>query len=298
MKLLFASNDEIALGVLDMLQPDAVLTTLSNSSGRKKRLNPIKVWALENNKKCFEVVHLLQSEREEIASYGFDTLLSFSFSKIFGPKFLALFTNGAYNIHPSPLPLLRGPSPIQNAIIEGWSKTEVVLQTISLKMDEGDIIKRVGVSIDERDDYQSLSKKISEVSKELMSSFSTSISEGERVPQNGKATYTHLFTKEDGKVNFGEGELTERKIRAFSVFPKVYAIWKDRLVIFTEATFEKADVKEKKGKVLSFEKDKGFKIAFSDGYLYLSRLCLQSKTECDASSFNNGYKNFVGGILT
>lgn len=298
MKLLFASNDEIALSVLDELKPDAVLTTLSNPTGRKKRLNPVKVWALENNKKCFEVEHLLSSEREEIATYGFDTLLSFSFSKIFGPKFLSIFKNGAYNIHPSPLPLLRGPSPIQNAILEGWSETEVVLQTLSLKMDEGDIINRISVPIDERDDYISLSKRVSECAKLLASSFSSSISEGERKKQTGEATYTRLFTKEDGRVNFEEGELTERKIRAFSVFPKVYAFWKDKSVVFTSSTFEKAEVKEKCGKVVSFSKDKGFKIAFKDGYLYLSRLCLQAKTECDAVSFNNGYKNFVGSTLT
>lgn len=298
MKILFASNDEIALPTLSFLNPSAVLTTLSKESGRRKRINPIKEWAEKNNKKCFEIEHLLKNEREIIEKYDFDMLISFSFSLIFGPKFLSIFKCGCFNIHPSPLPLLRGPSPIQNAILEGWSETEVVLQKIALRMDEGDIILRERVDIDKRDDYITLSKRVSETSKCLIEKFVELGFPNDGDVQGRNATYTHMFTKDDGKATFDNGEMLERKIRAFCLFPKVFAYYGDKKVIFTKATFEQSDVKEQKGMVVLFAKNKGFKIACNDGYLYISRLCLENKTECDAISFYNGHRDFVGTYLT
>ena len=79
LKILFASNDSIALPVLDSLNPEAVLTIRTTESGRKKRINPIALWAEKNNKKIHCIDHLMKKEREEILCSGYDMLISFSF---------------------------------------------------------------------------------------------------------------------------------------------------------------------------------------------------------------------------
>ena len=60
LKILFASNDSIALPVIDSLNPEAVLTIRTTESGRKKRINPIALWAEKNNKK---ILHPSRDER-------------------------------------------------------------------------------------------------------------------------------------------------------------------------------------------------------------------------------------------
>lgn len=298
MKILVASNDEIAVPFISALRPSAVLTVKGKESGRKTRINPVKAWAEENGVKCYEVEHLKTAEREEIAKGEYDRLVSFSFSRIFGPKFLALFKSGAFNIHPSALPLLRGPSPIQTAILEGRSDTEVVVQTISLKMDEGDIVMREKVHIDSKDDYFSLSKKIGTVAVSFAPLLLKDSASLTYEKQNGKATYTRLFTKEDGHVSFESGEIAERQVRAFSLFPKAYAFWNGKMVQILKSSFEKAVVTGKNGTIEAYEKGRGFKVACSDGYLYIERLKLEGKGECDAASFYNGHKEFVNAHLT
>lgn len=299
LKILFASNDSIALECLNFLHPDGVLTVKSQQSGRKKVENPIVEWAKQNNTECIEVEHLLKEEREYIQNKGYNLLISFSFSKIFGPKFLSIFTKGAFNIHPSSLPAFRGPSPIQNSILSNLRKTDITLQTISERMDEGDIVFQKEIQIEESDDYITLSNKIRANSPILLEELFKNYPNLDLKPQIGDATYTKLIEKSEGNVFFEqeEGFVIDRKVKAYVSFPKVRVKWQDKNIIILKSYFEKSKVDEPYGMVVEYCKNKGIKVASKGGYLYISRLCLESKAECDASSFVNGHKNIIGGIL-
>ena len=56
---------------------------------------------------------------------------------------------GPINVHPSLLPLYRGPSPIQWAILSGDEMTGITLIRMNEKMDEGDVIYQEQVMIRE-----------------------------------------------------------------------------------------------------------------------------------------------------
>lgn len=297
-RILFASNDNIALETLKELNPDAVLTTVDHSSGRKRKINVIKEWGENNNKKCYEVEHIYKEEREEIKKGNFDMLISFSFSKIFGEKFLSIFPLGAFNIHPSPLPKYRGPSPIQNAILDGIKNTSVVIQTISLKMDEGDIVLKHDIEIQNDDDYTTLSEKISKASSDLIKKFTSTYPNIKYSKQEGDATYTHLISKDAGIIDFNEsGEIIERKIRAYKVYPRLKCYFNDKFLFLTKATFESSkDIKES-GYVIENDKKRGLKIATNGGYLYVNKLQLEGKNEVDNNAFINGYPMIIGTVL-
>lgn len=300
LKILFASNDSISLDCLNFLHPEGVLTVKSKQSGRKKAVNPVTEWALNNNIECIEVEHLLKDEREYIQEKGYNLLISFSFSKIFGPKFLSIFTKGAFNIHPSSLPMFRGPSPIQNSILSNLKKTDITLQTISEKMDEGDIVFQKEIQIEESDDYVTLSNKIKTQSPALLQELINNYPNLSLKPQIGEATYTKLIEKSEGVVSLknDDGFVIDRKVKAYVSFPKVRVKWQDKNIIILKTSFEKADVKQSYGSVIEYDKNKGIKVATKGGYLYISRLCLETKAESDAASFVNGHRNIIGGILS
>lgn len=297
-KILFASNDDIALEVLKTLNPYGVLTTKEHSSGRKKRINPIKEWAILNNKKLYEVEHILKEEREEIQKENFDVLISFSFSKIFGPKFLAIFPQGTFNIHPSSLPKYRGPSPLQSAIINGDKNLDVVLQTISSKMDEGDIVFSTAVKIDNDDNYKTLKDKVSNKAITLINEFKDNYPYFNYTKQSGEPSYTHLIDKNEGIIDFSNnGEILERKIRAYYIFPRMRCFFYGRILFILKAKFKSEIHNEQLGKVISFDKINGLKVAVKDGYLFIERLQLEGKKEVDSNSFVNGYKEVIGAVL-
>lgn len=298
-KVLFASNDSIALDVIDALKPDAVLTTKSIQSGRKVKVNEIQEWAIKNGVKFYEVEHLLKAEREEIQKDGYDVLISFSFSRIFGEKFLSIFKGGAFNIHPSSLPQFRGASPIQSAILNGLEETDIVMQTISLGMDEGDIILKESVDIDFSDNYITLSDKIRRRSKNLIEKFIECYPDFEYKKQEGTPTYTSLISKDEGLIDFSEnGKLIERKIRAYVVFPRMRCTFNGKVLIITEASFQDAETSSNDlGIVKEFDKKNGLKVSLKGGYLYIKRLQLQGKAETDYKAFYNGYPSIVGTKL-
>lgn len=298
LKILFASNDSIALPVLNAINPSAVLTVRSVQSGRKKRINPIVAWAEKNNKKIYCVDHLMKEEREVIRSGGYDMLISFSFSKIFGPKFLSVFPKGCFNIHPSLLPKYRGPSPLQAALLNGDETTAVVMQTIALGMDEGDIVSKKQITIDSFDDYKSLSEKAALTAVGVVNDFFAMYPNVVYSPQTGKATYTSLISKSEGNISFNEyGQITERKIKAYSEYPRMRCMYNDSILIFQKARFEKADHTYTPGFVVGFYRENGLKIAVNGGFLYVTELQKEGKALTEALSFINGNKGIINQTL-
>lgn len=298
LKILFASNDSIALPVAETINPFGVLTVSSHESGRKKRENPISSWAIKNDKKVYSVSHLMSEEREMIQNEGYDMLISFSFSRIFGPKFLSIFKKGCFNIHPSSLPKYRGPSPLQNALLNGDETTEVTMQTIALKMDEGDIVARKTIKIDKSDDYKSLSQKASQTAIDVVKYFFNSYPNIVYSPQIGDASYTSLIPKTEGLISFNDGgEVIERKIKAYSEYPRMRCLFDDKILILQKASFEKEGHDYPFGTVVSLNKNKGLQIAVKNGFLYVYELQKEGKGLMDALSFVNGNKNIINCTL-
>jgi methionyl-tRNA formyltransferase len=57
-------------------------------------------------------------------------------------RLVAVAPRGAINIHPSPLPLLRGPEPLFHALRLGWEETVVCVHVLTDAFDAGDILAR------------------------------------------------------------------------------------------------------------------------------------------------------------
>ena len=198
MKILFAGTPAIAVPVLKVLsdnhQVSGVLTNPDRPAGRKNVLtpSPVKVCALERAIPVFQPEKLDTAFISFLKDEGFDTLITFAFGKIFKKEFLDIFTNGAFNIHPSLLPRWRGPAPINAAILAGDTVTGITIQKMGLKMDTGDIALQIPFPLEGNETAPELTEFVSLKSAELMPGFIKALEADSLnyTPQNeAKATY-------------------------------------------------------------------------------------------------------------
>ena len=69
-------------------------------------------------------------------------------------KILNLFSHDVLNIHPSLLPLWRGASPIQSAILNGDKTTGVSIMRMTPSLDEGPVFISKELQIDKKDNSE------------------------------------------------------------------------------------------------------------------------------------------------
>ena len=307
MKILFAATDTIAVPLLSLLAEEklvcAVFTAPDAPGKRGKTLipTPVKVKALELGLPVYTPEHLNKAEREIVKSLGADTLLSFCYGKIFGPKFLSLFNN-TMNVHPSPLPKYRGCAPTFAAIKNMDGKTAVTLQEIGLGIDEGRIYSSLPIDLSGDETTLSLEERVAQMVPQFVLETLKNIDTIDRVQQEGEASYTAFITKEDGRIDWKrEAKEIHALVRACIPWPRAYGyLGEDKLLItgvygtvfdsFPPST-------EEPGTVVGLEKGKGLKIATGNGYLYVTRVLPPMKKEMDAASYVNGNRSIIGAVL-
>ncbi|MBX4195537.1 hypothetical protein KW796_01080 [Candidatus Parcubacteria bacterium] len=136
---------------------------------------------------------------------------------IYKPKYKTL------NVHPSLLPKLRGPSPIQGAILSG-EETGVTIMRMNEKMDEGPIVAVKKVKFENLPErYIEAEKALGVAGGELLTEILPKWTAGEieEIPQNdSESTYTRMIRKEDADISKDPPETALKKIRAYEVWPR------------------------------------------------------------------------------
>ena len=308
MKILFAATGEIAVKTLEVLNDmglvRAVLTTPDVPGKRGKKLlpSPVKVKALELGLDVIQPEHLRTDAREEVKALGADTLVSFCYGKIFGPKFLSLFER-TYNIHPSLLPKYRGCAPIYQTILNGDEHSGITIQKIALEVDAGDIVNTMEFKLDGRENDNTLEERVSEMAAGLARETFSDIDSFVPRVQEGEATYSGFIEKSEAVLDFSKpAKELHAQIRACYPWPKAVAKYGESSLFLTDVAdsvfdeFEPTEG-EKPGTVVSFVKKRGFKIATGDGYLYVSKVQAPAKKEMDAASYFNGDKAIISSVL-
>ncbi len=174
--------------------------------------------------KGYEPALWVKSAKEAIPELPYaDVYLVASFGKIlpseliYRPKFKTL------NVHPSLLPKLRGPSPIQGAILsEG--ETGVSIMRLNEKMDEGPILAQRKVEFETwPEKYSKAEEILGKAGGELLAEVLPKWVAGEiqEVEQNSSlATYTKMIKKEDADITGLSAEESLRRIYAYEIWPR------------------------------------------------------------------------------
>ena len=150
-KLIFFGTDEFAVAVLSYLldrgmRPVTVITTPDKPAGKKQELTPppVKTFCLADNLPFIQPETLratLENPDLRVALASADLALVASYGKILPKAVIDLPKHGTLNIHPSLLPVFRGPAPIQNTILTGAVPGVTIMQ-MDEEVDHGPIISQ------------------------------------------------------------------------------------------------------------------------------------------------------------
>ncbi len=198
MKIVFFGSSPFSIIVLEKIKEHvvAVVTKPDAPVGRHLKLtpNPVKVFAQKNNIRVFEdIKDFLQEDFKDciglVGAYG----------KMIGPKTLSSLNDQIYGIHPSLLPKYRGPSPLQQQILDGIVETGVTVLKIDLGEDTGPIVAQEKDVILDNDTKESLGNRLFAKGAELFLKSDLS----KITPQdNSQATDTKMFTRQDGFIEW------------------------------------------------------------------------------------------------
>lgn len=163
-----------------------------------------------------------------------------SYGKIIPQAVIDLFYPGIINVHPSLLPLYRGPSPIESAIANRDAKTGVTLMQLSKAMDAGPLYYQVPYALDQTETRPELYQTLGQLGANILVQQLPAILNGslQPIPQNdAEATYCQLLTKESSYLDLASltpGQ-AEARIRAHLGFPRSRVRVGDYDLIVTKA---------------------------------------------------------------
>src|ERR1035437_3746431 len=154
-KIAFFGNSEFSLITLKELKrngviPDLIVTTRDKPQGRKMVLTPTltKTWAEENAVEYIEPNRLKdETFLKKIKNYNL--FIVASYGKIIPQIVIDIPKYKVLNIHPSLLPKYRGPSPLQEQILNDEKEVGVSIMLIDEQVDHGAIIAQKKVEIDD-----------------------------------------------------------------------------------------------------------------------------------------------------
>jgi methionyl-tRNA formyltransferase len=208
----------LELGVKNGLKIDLVVSNPPKLLGRKKILTENPTVSAAKKLGIPYLLDLRGLEKFQNLKLG----LILDYNKIIPGAFIDLFEKGIINVHFSKLPEYRGPSPVQQTILDAKTKAHISYFLISEKLDQGNILFQSEEDISQNENTGSLYLKLTEkASKEIKKMVSNYLS-GKLVPQpqKGKASYTKKFTAEDCKIDWQKpDEYSERLVRACSPEP-------------------------------------------------------------------------------
>lgn len=172
----------------------AVFTRAPKPVGRKKVLtpSPVHAWADARGIPVFHNVREYDMHPDMVVVVSYGAILRDN----------VLDSAPCINIHPSPLPKYRGPSPIRTAIYNGDSASAVCLMQITAELDAGDVYMRRAFEIGENDTNETIEARVSEIGGEMLVEYLANPAEFAPVPQHGTPTFTRKFTGDDEIIDW------------------------------------------------------------------------------------------------
>ena len=176
MRTIFFGSSGFSVPILKSIAQHTicVVTKKARPKGRGYSLddNEVKKTAEELDLPLIEIDSFKDDIVKTLPDYRPDLFVVASFGLIVPKWVLDMPSEGPINVHPSLLPLYRGPSPIQWAILSGDEMTGITLIRMNEKMDEGDIIYQEQVMIREgREFYWSFREAVDESCQDIAGCF-------------------------------------------------------------------------------------------------------------------------------
>ena len=300
-KILFFGNERLATGasttaptlqaLIDAGYEVAAVIVAQNEAAASRKARPLEVAAVaEAHGVPLLSPAKLSDARDQLASFEAEAAVLVAYGKIVPQSIIDLFPSGIINIHPSLLPLHRGPTPLESVILAGEHETGVSLMQLAAKMDAGPVFAQETVLLRGDENKQSLADQLISLGKEMVIQYLPAILDGSLQPtaqDDADASYDQLITKTAGTLDFKQpAEQLQRQVRAYLGWPRSRATIGATDVIITSAhTAPKSGVA---GTIWLEGAQVG--VYCSEGSLIIDSLIPSGKKEMTATAFLAGYK--------
>lgn len=303
LKVVFMGTPLFSVNVLNALADnyDVVLVVTAPDAyvGRKKVLTPcdVKRKALELGIPVISPVKVC-ADYEDIVNAKPDVIITCAYGQIVSKEILDIPKYGCINIHASLLPKYRGGAPIHYALINGEEETGVTLMYMDEGMDTGDMLVRNSVKIEEDDNIETLSNKLSVLGSKMIIKYLEDIIKGniKRIKQDSsKASFARIIKRSDEHLDFfASNKDVYNKFRALSPNPLPNFIMDDTEIKIAEC--ELSDEEGDASKIINEGKDY-FIIGCMSGSIKVTKIKPSGKNIMSVKDFKNGYGSLLGKVL-
>lgn len=260
----------------------------------------VKKFALENNVPLFQFEKISRDGVETLRALAPDIMVTAAYGQILSQEVIDIAPHGIINIHGSLLPLLRGASPIQSALLQGFTQTGVtILQTVKA-VDAGDMIVKKSLEIQPYENCGQLFDRLSVLGAEAVVEALEQIQNGTATytPQDeSQATFTKKISAEQEKIDWHKpaSEIINL-VRALAPNVGAHTLWNGQILKIFDLRLA-GECNGAAGEVIESGK-KTLVVACGDGMSVSVRtLQLQGAKRMDVVSFLCGKKIAVGTVL-
>lgn len=308
-KILFFGNERLATGVhtgVSTLQAliaggyeVAAVVVAQNRRAKSRQTRQLEVAAIAQQHHIpLLAPSKLVDARDQLAAFEAEAAVLIAYGKIVPQAVLDIFPKGIINIHPSLLPLHRGSTPIESAILSGAKQTGVSLMRLSANMDAGPIYIQETVQLDGTETKQTLAHHLSTIGADLLIACLPKILDGSLQPKpqdDTAATYDARISKAASRLDWTKPALRlEREVRAYLEWPKSRTKLGPTDVIITKAHAVPVNNPGAKPGDIEVLPEGLIMIECQTGYLCIDKLKPASKPEMTVPAFLAGYKLRTG----
>jgi methionyl-tRNA formyltransferase len=312
MNIVFFGTSEFAIPSLKALiaSPHGVLALVTQPDrkrGRNLKLSPppAKVLAETHDIPVYQPQDASSAGAARyLKSLNPDLFIVISFGQILKKEILSIPGKYAINLHGSLLPKYRGAAPTNWAVIKGERKSGVTVIKMNEKMDEGDMILKRPVPIDDEDTNITLSEKLAEEGSIALIDAVGMIEKGQEsfeAQDHSQATYAPKLKKEDGLIDWSAPAPEIRDmIKGMIPWPGAYTYYQGKILKILHARIC-ADIPAggiEPGSVAIQRRPGEMVVGTGSGMLSITHLQLQGGKALDAASFLRGHRIPAGYSLT
>ncbi len=309
LKIVFFGTPEFSVPALRMLADNtsvvAVVTQSDKPAGRTTEplASPVKIEALKRGITVLQPEKLKANDSvlESMRHLAPDYLIVVAYGKIIPQEILDIAP--AINIHPSLLPELRGPSPIQTAVLQGKIEIGISIMLLDAEMDHGPILAQEHVVIRPEESADDLELRLSQESATLLLETLDKYSSGElnpRTQDDARATYCKIIKKEDGRIDWNADTASiHNMVRAYTPWPSAFTTWKGKILkVLASEQLHKAVNHAATPPGTTILTEAGDLAAVTgDGLLIIKELQLEGKKRMNSDEFIRGNQELIGALL-
>ena len=303
LRIIFMGTPDFAVPILHSIKKSNhdILSVYTQNPQKKNRgqkigLTPVHEFSKQNNIKVRHPEKLNTNEEFEFfIKEKPDVVVVVAYGKILPKRLLDIQNIKFINVHASLLPKWRGAAPIQRSIMNLDTETGISIIKIIEKLDAGPIMMKSKIKISLNDNYESISKALSNLGAKMIVKSLQLIEQNktEFIDQDEKlASYAKKINKSEAKIDWNENaNKIVAKINALYPFPGSWFIHNGSRIKITKAL--ESSLQGKPGQILK----ENFTIACKKNSIEVLELQKEGKKKLKTSEYLKGNKLEIGTIV-